>query len=158
MSDTYIKNKGVTETIIRTNNRDRVSQIQWEADYDGESANIRLDLNDGGQNEHYNVQLTNEDLANMLNIQSDDQSLEDQLMDFRAPPRDKLTHISSPRSDEELIVPNMTRRTNKRHRIPPKKTLRAYKVRRRTKRSNRSRSGTATRIRRNLKRTLNTWL
>lgn len=147
MSETYIKNRGVTETIIHDNHRDRVSQIKWEAEYDGDSANIRLDLNDGGPTEHYNVQLTNEDLANMLNIPSDKASLEDQLGQYRSPRRNKLTHISTPRSDEELIVPNMTRLTGR------KKTLRAYKVRRKTRRRNRTSS-----IRRKLKRTLNSWL
>jgi hypothetical protein len=150
MSETYITNRGVTETVIRDNNRDRVSQIKWEANYNGESANIHLVTNDGGPTEHYSVQLTNEDLANMLNIPSDKASLEDQLAEYRSPRRNKLTHISSPRSDEELIVPNMTRRS---------KTLRAYKVRRKpkTRRSNRSSNKTSS-IRRNLKRTLNTWL
>jgi hypothetical protein len=146
MSETYIKNRGVTETIIHDNHRDRVSQIKWEANYNGDSANIHLVANDGGPTEHYSVQLTNEDLANMLNIPSDKASLEDQLAEYRSPRRNKLTHISTPRSDEELIVPNMTRRS---------KTLRAYKIRRKPKTRRRNRTSS---IRRNLKRTLNSWL
>jgi hypothetical protein len=45
MLDTYIKNRGSTKTIIHYNNRNKVSLIKWDADYDGNEANISLDLN-----------------------------------------------------------------------------------------------------------------
>jgi hypothetical protein len=70
MLDTYIKNRGSTKTIIHDNNKNKVNEIKWDADYDGNEANISLDLNNNKKSEHYNIKLDNNDLANILNINS----------------------------------------------------------------------------------------
>ena len=70
MLDTYIKNRGSTKTIIHDNNKNKVNVIKWDADYDGNEANISLDLNNNKKSEHYNIKLDNNDLANILNINS----------------------------------------------------------------------------------------
>ena len=68
MLNTYIKNRGTTKTIIHENNHNKVNTINWDADYDGETAHISLDSNVNGRKDHYNIELDNEDLANLLNI------------------------------------------------------------------------------------------
>jgi hypothetical protein len=70
MLDTYIKNRGVTKTIIHDNNHNSINEINWDADYDGNVANISIDLTDNGRHGHYNVTLDNNDLANILNVPS----------------------------------------------------------------------------------------
>ena len=70
MLDTYVKNRGATKTIIHNNNHNDVSEINWDVDYDGDYANISLDLNQNGRTNHYDVKLDNDDLANILNIPS----------------------------------------------------------------------------------------
>ena len=70
MLDTYIKNRGSTKTIIHDNNRNNVNVIKWDADYDGTEANISLELNNNNKAEHYDIKLDNDDLANILNVNS----------------------------------------------------------------------------------------
>ena len=133
MLDTYIKNKGITKTIIHNNNNTQVNKMNWDADYDGRQANISLDVNSNGKIGHYEIELDNEDLANILNIPSVDTPLEKRLtrdfkktnkfnenpllIEFDSPPLVPLepsyhkqdnpfyTHISSPLKNEEFIIP-----------------------------------------------------
>jgi hypothetical protein len=70
MLDTYIKNRGSTKTIIHDNNKNKINEINWDADYDGKTANISLDLTNNGKSGHYDIKLNNNDLAKMLNIDS----------------------------------------------------------------------------------------
>jgi hypothetical protein len=70
MLDTYIKNRGSTKTIIHDNNQNNINQINWDADYDGQNANISLDLTNNGKSDHYDIKLNNNDLAKMLNFDS----------------------------------------------------------------------------------------
>lgn len=84
MLDTFIKNRGVTKTIIHNNNHNQINEINWDADYDGEKANISLDMNNDGKEEHYNLQLSNSDLAKMLSLNSVNKSLDERLLrDFK---------------------------------------------------------------------------
>jgi hypothetical protein len=70
MLDTYIKNRGTTKTIIHDNNKNNISEINWDADYDGNVANLTLDLKNNGKVGHYNIKLNNNDLAKLLNVDS----------------------------------------------------------------------------------------
>jgi hypothetical protein len=149
MLDTYIKNRGMTKTIIHNNNRNTINETNWDADYDGSVANISLDLSKNGRNKHFDFQLNNNDLANILTIPSVRQPIHKRLkMDFKKPDsfnqifleiepesssslndiesifdtdtetrtlnkedmksipiQNILTHISSPKSNEEFIIP-----------------------------------------------------
>lgn len=80
MLDTYIKNRGISKTIIHNNNHNESSEVNWDADYDGESANISLDMNTNGNNKHYDIKLTNDDLASILNVPSIETSLDKRLL------------------------------------------------------------------------------
>ena len=70
MLNTYIKNRGITQTLINNNNQKQFNQINWDADYDGQNANISVTSDTDGNKNHFDVKLDNEDLANMLNIPS----------------------------------------------------------------------------------------
>lgn len=70
MLDTYIKNRGSTKTIIHNNHHNNVKEMKWDADYDGDIANVSFDLKNNGKAKHYNIKLDNSDLAKIFNIDS----------------------------------------------------------------------------------------
>jgi len=70
MLNTFIKNQGITKTLIHNNNKNYISEINWDADYDGEIAKISLNINDNGNNEHYKVKMDNDEISELLNIPS----------------------------------------------------------------------------------------
>jgi len=76
---TYIKNKGVTQTVFSNNNHKTRNEIKWNAAYDGDHANIKVDLNDNGIKNKYRMQLNNQDLANLLSIPSVNKPLDSRL-------------------------------------------------------------------------------
>ena len=86
MLDTYIKNRGMTKTIVHKNNHNIINEANWDADYDGSVANVSLDLSKNGRNKHLDFKLTNDDLANMLSIPSVSEPIHKRLkMDFKKP-------------------------------------------------------------------------
>jgi hypothetical protein len=127
MLNTYIKHKGLTQTIVHNNNRDQFNEINWDADYDGNTAKISVTSNTDGNKQYYNVSLDNQDLASILNIPNINIPLDKRLqMDFENPsfrqnqdvyklelpnfqspiPSHKSSrYLSSPLSNEELIIP-----------------------------------------------------
>jgi hypothetical protein len=83
MLNTYIKNRGITQTLINNNNQKQFNQINWDADYDGQNANISVTSDTDGNKNHFDIKLDNEDLANMLNIPSVSTPIDKRLqMDF----------------------------------------------------------------------------
>lgn len=72
MLNTYIKNRGTTKTIIYDNNHNHnhINEINWDANYDGDVANISIDTEANGKSNHFDIKLDNNDLANLLNIHS----------------------------------------------------------------------------------------
>jgi hypothetical protein len=137
MLNTYIKNQGVTKTFIRHNNHKHMDEVNWNADYDGDIANIIIQTNSDGKRKQYGITLDNEDLANILNVPSIDMPIDKRLeLDFQQPqneiPEKYLlelptkkenseldefinSHISSPKSSEEFIVPLTINRNTKKH-------------------------------------------
>ena len=90
MTDTYIKNRGTMKTIIHHNNHKQIKELDWDADYDGDKANIHIDVNNGRNEKHYKLQLDNDNLADLLNIPSVNMPLEKRLLrDFK---KTKKTH------------------------------------------------------------------
>jgi hypothetical protein len=147
MLNTYVKNRGTTQMLVRNNNKNKFNEINWDADYDGEVANISLNSISNGHKNHYNIQLDNEDLANLLNIPTVNMPIDKRLkMDLERPNRniykielpsssttieDLITsngYLSSPMSNEELIVPITidSKSSSKRHK--KRKTHKTYKV------------------------------
>jgi hypothetical protein len=163
MLNTYIKNKGVTQTIIHNsnNNQNEFNEINWDADYDGNTANISVTTDTNGLRQHYDATLDNIDLDKLLNIPSIDMPLHKRLAnDFanqtvsRDPRKYYIelpemehenidesfedsfkprSYISSPLANEEIIVPiTIDDKKNKHH----KYTLTAKKHHRRKKTHN----------------------
>jgi len=125
MLNTYIKNRGITQTHVNNNNQKQFNQINWDADYDGQNANISVTSDTDGNKNHFDITLDNEDLANMLNIPSvstpidkrlqmdfDDsfrrqpQILQIEIPDLKTPsvsPRKPSYLVEEPETDEETI-------------------------------------------------------
>ena len=162
MLNTYIKNRGITKTIVHDNNHNHVNQIAWDADYDGDIANISVDTAANGKYQHYDVKLNNQDLADILNISGVNIPIHKRLqMDFEKhanipqeyfielpipklehrkpkslldvePESDSLEdlltrHVSSPKTDEELIVPLTIDRKTK-YTLTPRRRHRRQKT------------------------------
>lgn len=64
-----IKNVGFTKTVIRNNGKNIQNDIKWSGDYDGNFANIEIDVNDNGNHEFMSMKLNNNDLKNLLGVQ-----------------------------------------------------------------------------------------
>ena len=65
MLNTYIKNQGINQTLMYDNKGPHFNQINWNADYDGNVANISVNSNTDGKREYFNISLDNDDLANI---------------------------------------------------------------------------------------------
>ena len=155
--DTFIQNKGITKTLVHANGENHINEIGWEADYDGQFANVAVGVNDQGKMSQYQFQLDNHDLEQLLSIPSINQTLDQRLArDFRkknlkkplimiledpvpkikiSNPSLRKTYLSSPTKPLKIV-----RRHTRRHH--PKtsssrkkhKTYRVYKVHRRSSR------------------------
>jgi hypothetical protein len=75
----HIKNKGATKTFIHKNGKNKVSKINWDADYDGENANLSLDMDENGKKGHIEMKINNDELAELLNIPSENNMLDKRL-------------------------------------------------------------------------------
>ena len=88
MLNTYIKNQGLSQTVIYNSNKKQkeFNEVNWNADYDGNEANISVTSNSNGHKKRYNVSLGNNDLANMLSVPSVNMPIDRRLdMDFNSP-------------------------------------------------------------------------
>ena len=141
MLNTFIKNRGTTKTIIHNNNHNHISSLDWDADYDGDVAHIALEANNNGKREHLDISLDNDDLANLLNMQTVNIPIDKRLkMDFQESYMDeplilelpkkqfKRTHISSPSPNEELIIPLKIDKTTGKYTFTPRKKHRRRKT------------------------------
>ena len=79
MLNTFIKTKGITKTLIHNNNKNYINELNWDADYDGEKANISLDFDENGTKGRLNMKMNNEQLAELLNIPSENKMLDERL-------------------------------------------------------------------------------
>jgi hypothetical protein len=111
MLNTYIKNRGYTKTIIHDHNKNKVNELNWDADYDGDNANIMLTSTTDGKKKIVGIQLDNNDLANLLNISSVDMPLHRRLhQDFikeEPEPIPKLVKIELPYTDTDMKTPEL---------------------------------------------------
>jgi len=115
MLNTFIKNRGSTKTIIHNSNSSNnshnhlnaVNEIKWDADYDGDIANISVTSDTNGQKKHFNITLDKNDLEHILNIPSVDMPIHKRLkMDFSKRLEPSMYKIELPQQqlpDEELL-------------------------------------------------------
>ena len=100
MLNTYIKNRGYTKTIIHDHNKNKVNELNWDADYDGDNANIILTSTTDGKKKQIGIHLDNNDLANLLNVPSVNMPLHRRLKeDFIKEPSPKLLQIQLPETE-----------------------------------------------------------
>jgi len=121
MLNTFVKNQGITKTIIHDNNKNYYNNINWDANYDGKIANISINLDENGNKSHVDLKMDNVGIAELLNIPSVNTTIDKRLYnDFLHKSSSKLnklkkkkvrfiepkyTHISSPSRDEEIVFP-----------------------------------------------------
>ena len=103
---THIQNYGFTKTYIKDNNNNLQNEVKWIGDYDGDKANIQLDINDNGNQQLVSMQLDNNDIMNLLGVQPIKMSLETRLTnDF----------LNTPITLEGALIKGKTRRHYKKH-------------------------------------------
>jgi hypothetical protein len=105
MLNAYIRNNGLTQTLIKKNNRNHINQISWDADYNGDIANILVNTNENGKKDHYAFSLNNSDLEKLLNVSSVDAPLDSRLReDFYKLDFEDYDE-NGDKNDEELLKP-----------------------------------------------------
>ncbi len=113
MLNTYIKNQGLSQTVIYNNKKkqNEFNEVNWDANYDGNRANINVTSNSNGHKKRYNVSLDNDDLANMLSLPSVDMPIDRRLsMDFNSPAFEKDSSILKIELPEiEELIDDMNR-------------------------------------------------
>lgn len=79
----YIKNQGNAKTVTYKNKKKDVKQVNWNAEYDGNVANLAVNLLVNNKFRHYEATLDNKDLEEMLSIPTVHLPLEKRLQDFK---------------------------------------------------------------------------
>ena len=82
----FSSNQGYSNSLVKNNNRGQgdvleKSSTEWNADYDGEKARIDLKMDKNGKRRHVNVELTNDDLKELLNVPAVKKPLHIRLLD-----------------------------------------------------------------------------
>jgi hypothetical protein len=101
MSFYNIKNYGFTKTLI---NDDIYNEIKWDGNYDGQNANINLNIDTNGNTEFVSMKLNNNDLRQLLGIQPIQIPLEKRLM---------KDYMSNPIALEGALLRRKSRKHNK---------------------------------------------
>ena len=95
----FIKSYGVSNNFVKkSNDKDEIfiNKVKWIGKYDGKKDDIDLDINNNGEKKHYDIELNNEQIKDLLNMHSVNKPLENRLLE------DYLTETKSP-VVEELI-------------------------------------------------------
>ena len=98
---TYIKTMGSAKAYVQRGMHRHANEVKWDVDYNGDNADIDLDIDYNGETTHYKAVLSNEDLANLLNIPSVNEPLEnrlqnDFLVDKRVYKLEPITRMQRP--------------------------------------------------------------
>jgi hypothetical protein len=64
MSNVYINSAGFTKTQVNND----INATTWNANYDGNSAKLSMNINDNGSKEHIEMRMNNQDLMKLFNI------------------------------------------------------------------------------------------
>lgn len=75
----YIQNYGYTNTMINKDNKKSNVSMEWVGNYDGNIADISVKLDDNGSKKVVDLKLDNQDLINLLNIPSQQKTLDERL-------------------------------------------------------------------------------
>lgn len=95
----YENENGMNQSFVNINGKKKYKKLKWNVDYNGDVANIYLKSNDNGRKKIYNFMLDNNDLANMLNVNTNDMLIDERLkQDF------KQTNLSESNPKKDLII------------------------------------------------------
>ena len=153
MSEIFnFKTKGYNETIIRNNNNNNISKLNWDANYNGENGSVSLDYSENGKpHEHVKISFDNDDLVNLLNVPSINTPIHERLKnDFMKVKRRGTRKNYNPmiielmksppteKSFDNILVPSMNRNmlpsnTSQEMLIPLMNSTRKKKHRKRSK-------------------------
>lgn len=97
---------GSAKAYIQRGMQRDAKEVNWDVDYNGDNADIDLDIGSNGEMTHYKAVLSNEDLANLLNIPSVNEPLENRLQnDFLVDRRVyKLEPVSYQRPPRQIRI------------------------------------------------------
>lgn len=78
---TFVENYGFAKTTLKDNrgNLNLDHEIKWIGDYNGNQANIRLNIDDNGSKQNLHMQLDNDDIMKILGVQPVNMTLEKRL-------------------------------------------------------------------------------
>jgi len=76
----YFENSGYEEVIYQTNSKKHKHSINWEGNYNGKIANLKLKLNKDGKKENYDFKLNKEELENIFTYPINNIPLEQRLI------------------------------------------------------------------------------
>ena len=117
---TYIKTMGSAKAYIQRGMQRDAKEVSWDVDYNGDNADIDLDIGTNGVTTHYKAVLSNEDLANLLNIPSVNEPLENRLQnDFLV---DRRVYKLEPVSYQQPIRRAIRVIRSRKYKRRPKKT------------------------------------
>ena len=68
MTNTLLLNSGSTQSVLIKNGKAKTNGVQWNANYDGDIANVDLKLNDNGREKQFKVEMTNDELENLADM------------------------------------------------------------------------------------------
>ena len=112
MENTYAKSTGTAKLYLQKHGDRHSSNVNWNMDYDGELADIDLDVTVDGEKDRYNIVLDNDDLTEILHKQSVKKPLEQRLYDdylidrkvYKLEPKKRRHVISVKRSRPIKII------------------------------------------------------
>jgi hypothetical protein len=131
----YIQNYGFTKTLIRDNNRNINNEIEWLGNYDGNIANINININDNGKNEIIDMRLNNNDIMEILGVQPVEMPMEQRLInDFLSYPNKNYSTIQKYRPlnqitlEGTLIKRKKKSKSKRKHKYKSKKQGKTHKL------------------------------
>ena len=68
MDNTLVLNSGSTQSVLIKNGTAKTNGVKWNANYNGDIANVDLKLNDNGREKQFKVEMTNDELENLADM------------------------------------------------------------------------------------------
>jgi hypothetical protein len=80
MTNVFMKNKGYTKTVMVHNKKSDMEEVKWNAEYDGNVANVDMEINNNNDKQKFNVELNNDEIEELLNIPAVDKEIHTRLI------------------------------------------------------------------------------
>ena len=76
----YIQNYGITKTVMNDNNKKSINEVKWLGNYDGNVADIKIQMDTNGTKDNMELKLDNNDIMKILGIQTVEMPLDKRLL------------------------------------------------------------------------------